>query len=61
MMKKLTKTEIAKLFQVDEKVIDKCTSSYGIRIKREREFINKVLKPWLLKLIKKAAIQYPIE
>ncbi len=49
-MKKLTKTQIAKIFQVDEKLIDKAISSYEITIKREREFVDKVLKPWLVRM-----------
>lgn len=52
-MKQLTKSEIAKVFQIDKELVDKCTSVYKIIENRERAFVNKVLKPWLTELVNK--------
>ena len=52
-MNQLTKSEIAKMFQIDEELIDIGTSFYEIIENREREFVNKVLEPWLTEFTNK--------
>ena len=48
-MQRLTKKEIAKVFEIDEKMLDGGTFYEYIK-ERERKFVAEVLKPWLDKL-----------
>ena len=57
MMNKITKSHIGELFQLGESAKqffnNTAPSSFEIVEEREREFIDKVLKPWIELILKK--------